>query len=196
MNFFLQKSPRPVDTFNIFHSIGIELRLTSGLTLHETTVKFESGQENYKKMPIKKIDLLVWMLVHILLAVVESNDRSLNMTEVLAAKAKLAEELLRHNYKSELPPTEDGGPTTVKFNVIIKSIYDVSELTSSFKIRYYLSLHWRDPRLRFTPFNNDTSDFLPLPLHEAVDKSKLFSILFTSTIKKWFFKVFTLFAYH
>ena len=51
------------------------------------------------------------------------------------------------------PPDQDGdGRVTVSISVSIKDVFDISEMDSSFSVRYYLTLLWNDQRLRFTSY--------------------------------------------
>ena len=98
--------------------------------------------------------------------------------------AQVLKEIFRRYDKNELPPTENNQPNTVSFHLYIKSIYDISEQTSSFTIRYYINLLWNDPRLKFTPFmqNNTSVDLLKLPIESVKEKGKF---LLCITISTW-----------
>ena len=76
--------------------------------------------------------------------------------------------------KNKLPSTKNNKPTIVSFDIYIKSIYDISEKRSSFKVRYYLNLLWIDSRLKFAPFveNNKTINEIHMPIDYATDNGR------------------------
>ena len=76
--------------------------------------------------------------------------------------------------KFSLPPMQDGGPHVVTVKVILMSVFDISDQSSSFTVRYVLSMYWNDTRLKFVPFgkNNNTITRITLPISFIKDKSK------------------------
>ena len=64
-----------------------------------------------------------------------------------------------------MPPMDNDKPHLVKIVLFVKSIFDISVVTSFFTVRYFLIVSWQDMRLQFTPFkeNNRTVDEITLP---------------------------------
>ena len=89
------------------------------------------------------------------------DNTSSNMTT-----AKLIKTLIKEDYKFTRPASEDNKPSIVNIHLVIRSIDDISDKKSNFNIRYYLTLYWYDPRLRFTPFqeDNETINNIHLPM--------------------------------
>ena len=54
--------------------------------------------------------------------------------------------------KYNLPPIESNRSHKVDIKVVIKSIFDISEQSSSFTVKYLLFQFWQDTRLQFIPF--------------------------------------------
>ncbi len=99
------------------------------------------------------------------------------------AENMTTEEVLHNlfqNYnKNALPPIEKGFSRHVHIRINVQSIFDISEQTSSFTMRYYFQLGWYDLRLTFSPFieNNETVNKIRLPMDILTNKGmKLFSI--------------------
>ncbi len=78
---------------------------------------------------------------------------------------------LFRSYNPYFMPPHDG-PRPIMFTVAIDSIFDISELSSSFTVRYGLVMEWKDTRLQFPPFveNNTTVKRIFLPVGEFKDK--------------------------
>ena len=73
-----------------------------------------------------------------------------------------------------LPPAKDKLPHLVNIRLTIKDLFDISEQSSSIRVRYYLGLSWYDTRLQFEPFveANDTVDTIRIPLDLIKEKGK------------------------
>ena len=97
-----------------------------------------------------------------------------NVTENISTTADVISKLFKNYNRYSMPPMDNDKPHLVKIVLLIKSMYDISELTSSFTIRYYLMLSWQDQRLKFTPFkeNNKTMDEIILPPDLFTQKGK------------------------
>ncbi len=107
---------------------------------------------------------------------------------------EVLEKLFKDYKKHSLPPTENGVVPNVSIVINIQSIFDVSEQSSSFTMRYYFQLGWYDLRLNFTPFieNNKTVSKIMLPVDFISNKGKsaLFICYFSfAQIKFHFFFV-------
>ena len=113
--------------------------------------------------------LWVVLLSHCMIGII-----SLEMTT-----DQVLEDIFSVYNKDRAPTTSDNKPTVVNFNVYIKSIYDVSEYSSSFKVRYYLNLFWHDSRVTFTPFieNNVTVERIKLPNDYVMEKGMYLQLL-------------------
>ena len=73
-----------------------------------------------------------------------------------------------------LPPVKDKLPHLVNVRLTIKDLFDISEQSSSVRIRYYFELGWYDTRLQFEPFveANDTVETIRIPLDLIKEKGK------------------------
>ena len=82
------------------------------------------------------------------------------------SRADVVKILLAENNKYSLPPFDGDQPHIVHIRTHIKSIFDISEQSSSLTVRYFLNICWYDTRLIFTPFkeNNKTVEYIRLPI--------------------------------
>ena len=89
-----------------------------------------------------------------------------NSTATNVTTAKVIKALIKEDLKYVKPRNDHNYANLVNIQLVIRSIDDVSEQSSSFDIRYYLTLYWYDSRLKFTPFmeNNKTVDKINLPI--------------------------------
>ena len=73
-----------------------------------------------------------------------------------------------------LPPVRDKLPHLVNIRLTIKDLFDISEQSSSIRVRYYLEFGWYDTRLQFQPFveANDTVTTIRIPLDLIKKKGK------------------------
>ncbi len=97
-----------------------------------------------------------------------------HMTENMTTTTtkEVLENLFRNYDKNVSPPTDHEGPHKVDINIDILSVFDISEKSSSFTMRYYIQLGWYDSRLEFTPFveNNQTVHMIGLPTKFITEK--------------------------
>ena len=84
-------------------------------------------------------------------------------------------DMLFQNYdRYVLPPVKDKMPHLVNIRITMKDLFDISEQSSSIRVRYYFELSWYDTRLQFEPFveANDTVDTIRIPLDLIQEKGK------------------------
>ncbi len=109
------------------------------------------------------------MLISLVLTSAKGNMEE-NMTATTTKE--VLEKLFRDYDKYASPPAKHLGPHQVEISINIQSIFDISEKSSSFTIRYYIQLGWYDSRLEFSPFveNNQTIDVIWLPTNFITEK--------------------------
>ena len=92
----------------------------------------------------------------------------------LPTRADVITNMFKNYDKYSLPPTENDGPQQIFIYLRIKSIFDISELTSSFTVRYHLDISWSDTRLQFVPFieKNKFIASIKFPVEVFKDKGK------------------------
>ena len=75
-----------------------------------------------------------------------------------------------------LPPKIGNETRTVNLTVVIRSIFDVSEMESSLTVQYTMLVEWYDERLKFKPFveNNELKDSITLNGNVLKDKGEHF----------------------
>ena len=73
-----------------------------------------------------------------------------------------------------LPPVRNKLPHLVNIRLTIKDLFDISEHSSSIRVRYYLEFAWYDTRLQFQPFveANDTVDTIRIPVDLIKERGK------------------------
>ena len=82
-------------------------------------------------------------------------------------RAEIIATIFKNYNKYNMPPQKDDGPHTVLVSVNIHSIFDISEKDSSFKVRYYLGLGWKDTRLEFSHLN-DKNNTQHITIHNTI----------------------------
>ena len=84
------------------------------------------------------------------------------------------DKLFRNYDRYVLPPVKDKLPHLVNIRITIKDLFDISEQSSSIRVRYYFQLSWYDTRLQFERFveANDTVDTIRIPLDLVQEKGK------------------------
>ena len=74
--------------------------------------------------------------------------------------------------KYSLPSTIGNETRTLDISILIKSIYDISEMESSMTVQYTLILKWWDKRLMFQPFLKNDQMIYEITLNGYVLKDE------------------------
>ena len=107
-----------------------------------------------------------FVLISFSVAFLIGNSYSDNYGTTNVTTAKVIKSLIKEDLKYIKPRNDHNNPNLVNIHLVIRSIDDLSEQSSNFDIRYYLTLYWYDSRLKFMPFmeNNKTIDKIYLPI--------------------------------
>ena len=134
---------------------------------------------------MKSKPIFLWMLINLTIRRIYFNvTASDRIAKTNTTFDEALDQVFRNYYKNSVPPTENNEPNIVHVEIAINSIFDVSEQSSSFKIKYFFNLLWKDSRLKFTPFieNNKTIQKIILPVDFVKRKGKSFSRYLTAQI--------------
>ncbi len=110
------------------------------------------------------------MIVYLFLANFPKGHCKENLSHINQAMGVILTNLLSKMDKTQMPTLTDYSDAhVIDIQVRVNSIYDVSELDSSFKVNFLLQLHWQDLRFQFEPPKDSNDLYFYAPINRLKD---------------------------
>ena len=96
---------------------------------------------------------------------------TINISEDSITTDEKFKRLFKDYSKYSEPPMENNEPHVLNTKIKIKGMFDISEHRSSFNVRFYFTMIWKDTRVKYVPQggNSKKKKWLALPVELMKD---------------------------